>query len=154
MEFNEYRQLDELDRRIAVLLQENARMPFTRIADELGVTERTIRSRVAQMQEDGILSLVGVVNPIKVGLNVQTYIQVAVIPQRMEEVVSALKALDEVRWIVFTTGKYPLMLEVLTRDYDDLSEFLMNRLNRIESITSTQVITVLKKLKSRFNFIR
>ncbi|SDC09844.1 AsnC family protein [Melghirimyces thermohalophilus] len=76
------------------------------------------------------------------------------IPQRMEEVVSALKALDEVRWIVFTTGKYPLMLEVLTRDYDDLSEFLMNRLNRIESITSTQVITVLKKLKSRFNFIR
>lgn len=78
----------------------------------------------------------------------------AVIPQRMEEVVSALKALDEVRWIVFTTGKYPLMLEVLTRDYDDLSEFLMNRLNRIESITSTQVITVLKKLKSRFNFIR
>lgn len=72
----------------------------------------------------------------------------------MEEVVSALKALDEVRWIVFTTGKYPLMLEVLTRDYDDLSEFLMNRLNRIESITSTQVITVLKKLKSRFNFIR
>ncbi len=154
MEFNEYRQLDELDRQIAVLLQENARMPFTRIADELGVTERTIRSRVAQMQEDGILSLVGVVNPIKVGLNVQTYIQVAVIPQRMEEVVSALKALDEVRWIVFTTGKYPLMLEVLTRDYDDLSEFLMNRLNRIESITSTQVITVLKKLKSRFNFIR
>jgi len=79
---------------------------------------------------------------------------VAVIPQRMEEVVSALKALDEVRWIVFTTGEYPLMLEVLTRDYDDLSEFLMNRLNRIESITSTQVITVLKKLKSRFNFIR
>lgn len=76
------------------------------------------------------------------------------IPQRMEEVVSALKALDEVRWIVFTTGEYPLMLEVLTRDYDDLSEFLMNRLNRIESITSTQVITVLKKLKSRFNFIR
>lgn len=72
----------------------------------------------------------------------------------MEEVVSALKALDEVRWIVFTTGEYPLMLEVLTRDYDDLSEFLMNRLNRIESITSTQVITVLKKLKSRFNFIR
>ncbi|PTX64700.1 Lrp/AsnC family transcriptional regulator for asnA, asnC and gidA [Melghirimyces profundicolus] len=147
-------ELDELDREIALLLQENARIPFTKIAEKLGVTERTIRLRVTQMQEEGILSLVGVVNPIKVGLNVQTYIQVAVAPQQMDEVVKQLREMEEIRWIIFTTGDYDLMLEVLTRDYDDLSEFLMKKLNHIDGVSQTNVITVLKKLKSRFNFVR
>ncbi|GGE12714.1 transcriptional regulator [Marinithermofilum abyssi] len=147
-------ELDEIDRQIVIFLEKNARMPFTKIAEKLGVSERTVRIRVAQMQEDGILSLVGVVNPIKVGLNVQTFVHLSVQPNRIEEVVSQLKEMEEVRWIALTTGEYPLMLDVLTRDYDDLSDFVMNKLNKIEGVDRTNVVNVLKKMKSRFNFMR
>jgi Lrp/AsnC family transcriptional regulator, regulator for asnA, asnC and gidA len=147
-------ELDEIDRQIVIFLEKNARMPFTKIAEKLDVSERTVRIRVAQMQEDGILSLVGVVNPIKVGLNVQTFVHLSVQPNRIEEVVSQLKEMEEVRWIALTTGEYPLMLDVLTRDYDDLSDFVMNKLNNIEGVDRTNVVNVLKKMKSRFNFMR
>lgn len=153
-EISQTHELDEVDRQIAFRLQENARTPFTRIAEELGVSERTVRIRVAQMQEEGIISLVGVVNPIKVGLNVQTYIYLSVHANHIEEVVARLKELDEVRWVFLTTGEYSLMLEVFTRDYNDLSNFIMNTLNRIEGVDRTNVVTVLKKMKTRFKFVR
>jgi Lrp/AsnC family transcriptional regulator for asnA, asnC and gidA len=129
-------------------------MPFTQIASELGVTERTVRMRVQQMQSDGILSLVGVVNPIKAGIRMQSVIQVAVDQNKLNQVVEELRNTYEARMIVLTSGEYQLMIQVFTRDYEELSEFLMNKLNTVEGITKTNVILELKVLKSRLKFIR
>jgi Lrp/AsnC family transcriptional regulator, regulator for asnA, asnC and gidA len=146
--------LDDLDYRIVKFLEDNARMPFTQIASELGVTERTVRMRVQQMQSDGILSLVGVVNPIKAGIRMQSLIQVAVDQNKLNQVVEELRHTYEARLIVLTSGEYQLMIQVFTRDYEELSEFLMNKLNNVEGITKTNVILELKVLKSRLKFIR
>ncbi len=146
--------LDDLDIKIVAFLQENARMPFTQIAEKLGVTERTIRVRVAQLQNEGILSLVGVVNPIKVGLNIQTIVHVSVETNMLDHVVNQLQHIDEVRYVVLTSGEYQLFLEVFTKNHDEFSDFLMNKLNKIEGVVKTNVILELKVLKSRFNFIR
>jgi Lrp/AsnC family transcriptional regulator for asnA, asnC and gidA len=149
-----YSQLDDLDYAIARALQDNARLPFTQIAKELGVTEKTVRIRVQQMQDEGVLSLVGVVNPVKAGLTVQSLIQVAVEADKLDDVVAELQEIYEVRLVVLTTGDYQLMIQVLNRDYEELSQFLMNKLNKIKGITKVNVINELKVLKSRFRFIR
>ncbi|MBA4494670.1 Lrp/AsnC family transcriptional regulator [Paenactinomyces guangxiensis] len=147
-------ELSGMDREIALMLQKNARMPFTRIAEILGVSERTIRMRVAQMQESGILSLVGVINPIKVGLNVQTFVLLAAEQHSLEEVVAQLKEMDEVRFVVLITGEYQIFAEVMTRSYEDLSQWIIQKLNKIEGIQKTNVMPVLKKMKSSYNFVK
>ncbi|MCY9659285.1 MULTISPECIES: Lrp/AsnC family transcriptional regulator [Paenibacillus] len=149
-----YSDLDDLDYRIVKFLEDNARMPFTQIATELGVTERTIRMRVQQMQSDGILSLVGVVNPIKAGIRMQALIQIAVDQNKLDQVVEELMDTYEARLVVLTSGEYQLIIQVFTRDYEELSEFLMKKLNRVDGITRTNVIVELKVLKSRLKFIR
>ncbi|MDA5110425.1 MULTISPECIES: Lrp/AsnC family transcriptional regulator [Brevibacillus] len=149
-----YSQLDDLDYAIARALQDNARLPFTQIAKELGVTEKTVRIRVQQMQDEGVLSLVGIVNPVKAGITVQSLIQVAVEADKLDDVVAELQDIYEVRLVVLTTGDYQLMIQVLNRDYEELSQFLMNKLNKIKGITKVNVINELKVLKSRFRFIR
>ncbi|MBR8658948.1 Lrp/AsnC family transcriptional regulator [Brevibacillus sp. NL20B1] len=149
-----YSQLDDLDYAIARRLQDNARLPFTQIAKELGVTEKTVRIRVQQMQDEGVLSLVGIVNPVKAGITVQSLIQVAVEAGKLDDVVAKLQDIYEVRLVVLTTGDYQLMIQVLNRDYEELSQFLMNKLNKIEGITKVNVVNELKVLKSRFRFIR
>ncbi|WP_035298843.1 Lrp/AsnC family transcriptional regulator [Brevibacillus thermoruber] len=149
-----YSQLDDLDYAIARALQDNARLPFTQIAKELGVTEKTVRIRVQQMQDEGVLRLVGIVNPVKAGITVQSLIQVAVEADKLDDVVAELQDIYEVRLVVLTTGDYQLMIQVLNRDYEELSQFLMNKLNKIKGITKVNVINELKVLKSRFRFIR
>ncbi|WP_126429117.1 Lrp/AsnC family transcriptional regulator [Brevibacillus marinus] len=149
-----YPELDDIDYGIVRALQENARLPFTTIAKELGVTEKTVRMRVQQMQEQGILSLVGVVNPVKAGLNVQSLVQIAVEANKLDQVVADLNATVEVRLIVLTSGEYQLITQVLVRDYDELAEFLMKKLNVIPGIVRVNVINELKILKSKHKFIR
>jgi Lrp/AsnC family transcriptional regulator for asnA, asnC and gidA len=149
-----YSDLDDMDYKIVQFLEDNARIPFTQIASELGVAERTVRMRVQQMQSDGVLSLVGVVNPIKAGIRMQSLIQVSVEQHKLNQVIEELKSTYEARLVVLTSGEYQLLIQVFTRDYDELSEFLLNRLNKIDGITKTNVILELKVLKSRLKFIR
>lgn len=149
-----YSDLDDLDYEICRFLQENARTPFTTIAKELGVTEKTVRSRVSQLQEQGVLSLVGIVNPVKAGIRVETIILIAVNENKLDEVVQILHDLPEVRLLVLTSGEYQLMIQVFSKDHDELSEFLMKKLNTIQGIRKTNVIVELKVLKSKLKFIR
>ncbi|WP_134684348.1 Lrp/AsnC family transcriptional regulator [Brevibacillus migulae] len=149
-----YSELDDLDYQIVSFLQDNARIPFTQIAKELGVTEKTVRLRVQQMQDDGMLSLVGVVNPIKAGIRVETIIFIAVSNTKLDDVVAELQEIPEVRLIVLTSGEYQLMTQVFTRNQEELSSFIMDKLNKIDGITRTNVIMELKVLKSKLKFIR
>lgn len=149
-----YPELDDIDYGIVRALQENARVPFTTIAKELGVTEKTIRMRVQQMQDEGVLSLIGVINPIKAGLTAQAQVLIAVETDKFDDVVAELQKIDEVRVIILTTGEYQLSIKVLTRDYEQLSQFLIKKLNKIKGIARVNVMNELKVLKSRLNFIR
>ncbi len=149
-----YSQLDDLDYQIAVILQDNARIPYTTIAKELGVTEKTVRMRVQQMQDEGVLSLVGVVNPVKAGIQVETIILIAVYENKLNEVARILEDLSEVRLMVLTSGEYQLLIQVFCHGNEELSDFLMKKLNTINGIRKTNVIMELKVLKSKLKFIR
>ncbi|MFA4137427.1 MULTISPECIES: Lrp/AsnC family transcriptional regulator [unclassified Brevibacillus] len=149
-----YPDLDDIDYGIIRALQGNARLPFTQIAKDLGVTEKTIRMRVQQLQDEGALSLVGIVNPVKVGFHVQAMIQVAVDAEKLDDVVAALMETVEIRLIVLTSGEYQLFTQVLVTSNEELSQFLLEKLHKIPGISKTNVINELKILKSKYNFIR
>ena len=61
-------QVDETDVAILTALQEDGRRPFTEIARALGLSEGTVRQRVARLQRLGIVQIVGVVNPSRLGM--------------------------------------------------------------------------------------
>lgn len=149
-----YPDLDDIDYGIIRALQGNARLPFTQVAKDLGVTEKTIRMRVQQLQDEGALSLVGIVNPVKVGFHVQAMIQVAVDAEKLDDVVAALMETVEIRLIVLTSGEYQLFTQVLVTSNEELSQFLLKKLHKIPGISKTNVINELKILKSKYNFIR
>ncbi|WP_188066959.1 Lrp/AsnC family transcriptional regulator [Brevibacillus brevis] len=149
-----YPDLDDIDYGIIRALQGNARLPFTTIAKDLGVTEKTIRMRVQQLQDEGALSLVGIVNPVKAGFHVQAMIQVAVDAEKLDDVIAALTETVEIRLIVLTSGEYQLFTQVLVTSNEELSQFLLKKLHKIPGISKTNVINELKILKSKYNFIR
>ncbi|NRS51729.1 Lrp/AsnC family transcriptional regulator [Brevibacillus sp. HB2.2] len=149
-----YPDLDDIDYGIIRALQGNARLPFTQIAKDLGVTEKTIRMRVQQLQDEGALSLVGIVNPVKAGFHVQAMIQVAVDAEKLDDVIAALTETVEIRLIVLTSGEYQLFTQVLVTSNEELSQFLLKKLHKIPGISKTNVINELKILKSKYNFIR
>ena len=47
--------VDSLDRSILAVLRDSGRAPFVDIASKVGVTERTVRTRMKRLEEDGVI---------------------------------------------------------------------------------------------------
>ena len=60
-------EVSDLDKRIIEHLQTDGRRPFTQIAADLGVSEAAVRARTNRLIERGILQVVGVTDPLKLG---------------------------------------------------------------------------------------
>lgn len=147
-------ELDELDLKIISHLQEDGRKSFSVIAEDVGVTERTVRLRVGQLRDRKILQIVGVVNPIKLGLQVVAIIQLAVQEAELANCVEQLRALEEVRFITMTSGEYQLLIQVVSRSYEDLVDFLQNKLNLVQGVRNTNTMVELQVFKNDFHFAR
>lgn len=139
--------VDELDLAILNHLQEDGRRSFTDIAEALAVSVGTVRNRVSRMIEDSTVQIVGRVNPHRVGFNAPATINVAVQPPYLEEAMAQISAFPEVSWLALVTGQYDLMVDVMCRDVDHLTELITKRLQKVPGVTKTESVYVLRILK-------
>lgn len=141
------RPIDELDRSIIRLLQEDSRMPSAEIARRLGVAERTIRARINRLVQDGIIKLVAIVNPAALGYDVTADIFLEVEPGRLEEVAQQLAQMEEVAYVGLTTGECDISIQVFVPTVDALYRFITEKLQRIPGVLGTTTYVVPRVLK-------
>ena len=94
----------DLDKRIIEHLQQDGRRPFTQIATELGVSEAAVRARTNRLIEKGILQVVGVTDPLKLGFQQWAMIGVKCEAARLLEVAEEIAAFPETDYVVVTAG--------------------------------------------------
>ena len=145
-------EIDELDRRIIKLLSKDGRMSVTELALQLNVTEKTVRLRYKNLVENDILSVVGVVNPLALGLKAGAIIQIKVKPRTIPVVIEELKKIRQVRFITLTSGEYPLLVQINVQDLDGITETVY-RLNEIEEIIEVNTLVQLEVFKNTFEYI-
>ena len=144
-------ELSTLDKRIVEHLQADGRRPFTQIAHELGVSEAAIRARTNRLIERGILQVVGVADPGKLGFQ-QALIGIRCEPGRLVAVAEALAELPEVDYVVVTTGRFDILIEMVSEDNEGLLGFLTERLQAIEGVRDTETFTYLRLVKQTYQF--
>ena len=140
-------EVTELDKRIIEHLQQDGRRAFTRIAADLGVSEAAVRARTNRMIERGILQIVGVTDPLKLGFHQQAMIGVRCEANRLMEVAETVAAFPEVDYLVVTAGAYDILVEVVCEDNDALLRFLTERLRRVEGVRETETFVYLRMVK-------
>lgn len=144
-------QLDEIDRKILSFLVGNARMPYLEIARECNVSGAAIHQRVKKMENSGIISGSRmVIKPAAIGLNVCAFISVNLSEDnKYPEVVAALKHVPEIVECHFVTGKAALFLKVYCFDNEHLMNILINTIQRIPYVLSTDTMISLDEAFSR-----
>lgn len=132
-------QLDETDKKILSLLVKNARMPFLEIARECGVSGAAIHQRVRKLELSGIITGSRLlVRPSALGLNVCAFISVSLSEaNKYPLVVDAFKKIPEIVECHFVTGKYSLLVKLYCIDNDHLMDILLNTIQKIPYIQST-----------------
>lgn len=145
--------IDELDRQILTYLQEDGRISYVTLAAELNVSEGTIRKRVRKLEQEGVVQTIGITDPLKVGLDTVAYVWFEIDRHHLEEVINQLELIDEVRYLIVTTGGHDLVAMVVVPSRDHLVRLLNDRLSTIPGIVSTQTSIVLKIHKQTYDWV-
>jgi len=142
--------MDELDLIILDALQADGRTPFTQIAKKGGVAESTVRSRYANLVDQGIVQTIAVIDPFAVGYNSPAMIGISVEPGSTRAVAQELEKLPEVSYLVLTLGGYDLMVEVFCRDREHLTKFIMDQVQIIQGVRETETLMIGEIFKLSF----
>lgn len=142
--------IDALDRRLIETLQEDGRESFRRIAERLDVSEGTIRARYRRLVSASVVQVTAITNPLALGFDAMAMVGVktAHAPQRVAALLSDWR---EVSYVVVTSGRFDLLVELVCVDRNHLLE-LIGRLRDLESVTSTETFVYLELSKQLYDW--
>jgi Lrp/AsnC family transcriptional regulator for asnA, asnC and gidA len=122
-------------------------MPFSRIAERLGVSAGMVRQRMQRLSDNGTLQVVAVTNPLKVGYHTMALIGVKAEGKRLQEIARQIAAFDEVIYLTICSAAYNLLVEVVCLDNTHLLAFLTEKLYSVEGVRDTETFIYLDIVK-------
>jgi len=146
--------LDDTDRQLIGLLQESARRSNAELASKLGLSESSVRRRIARLIQDDYIKIVAVADPLKIGYPIVAIIGLQCLPSSVEEVQAQLRDLDEFRFIGMTIGTYDFVAEAWFQSVQDLQAFIRQRLAAIPGIQKIETGHVLKMIRYQYDWGR
>jgi Lrp/AsnC family transcriptional regulator, regulator for asnA, asnC and gidA len=145
-------EVSALDKRIIEHLQQDGRRPFTQIAADLGVSEAAVRARTNRLVERGVLQVVGVTDPLRLGFQQMAMIGIRCERDKLVEVSERIADMPEVDYVVITAGTYDLLIETVCEDNEALLRFLAEKLRQIEGVRDTETFVYLRMVKQTYQW--
>ena len=139
--------MDDDDRAIIKILQEDGRAAHAEVARRLGVSEATVRRRLAKLRQDRVIRVVAVAEPERLGYHTSAFIGLQVDPARIEEVATKLAALEETEHVAITTGSYDIFIRVNLESTAALAAFLHRNVGTVEGVRQTETFVSLETRK-------
>lgn len=146
------RGLDAVDCRMIELLQRDGRVANTEIAKTIGISEATVRARLARLIDEGIIQIVAVSNPLKLGFGVVGTIRIHVEIRKMDRILRELKGLKGLWHIVQTTGGTGIDTEFVLKDLNGLNELIFEKINTIDGVLRTETTLFLNYVKRQYDW--
>lgn len=143
--------LNRVDARIVAELQAEGRLSVVELGERIGLTGTPCARRVKQLEQRGVIvGYAAIVDPVKLGLKVQAFIQVKLerhTDSNVEAFERALAAIEQVVSCHATTGEYDFMLQATTPDLEALSTLVLKQLLKIPCVRDVHSSIVLDTMK-------
>ncbi|WP_170763061.1 Lrp/AsnC family transcriptional regulator [Ruegeria lacuscaerulensis] len=142
---------DRLNQEIVRSLQKDGRTPFAEIAQQLNVSEGTIRNRVNAMKSSGSLRIIAVTDSGVSEYRTEAMVGIRIAAgHRPEDVAARLSAIEEIVYVVWVSGNYDLLIEIVTDDRPTFLSMLSEHVYGREDIGAAEVMTGLMNFKNQF----
>ena len=143
--------LSDLDKRLLTLLQRDASLSMSEIAQEVNSSSATCWRRIRYLEQQGVLGKhVRLVDPAAIGRKMDAFCQVRMKSQNSEARQKFQKAMEQEPTIVeiySISGEWDYMLHLLVRDMEDLESILMSRVLENPSVAGTATIFAMRRVK-------
>jgi Lrp/AsnC family transcriptional regulator for asnA, asnC and gidA len=143
--------LDEVAKRIIEQLQQDGRRSYGAIGKVVGLSEAAVRQRVQRLTQSGLMQIVAVTDPMRVGLFRQAMIAIKV-DGPLEPVAEVLGAMDEIDYVIICAGRYDLLCEAVCEDDSHLLDLLSHRIRVIPGVRDVETLIYLKLHKQSYQW--
>jgi Lrp/AsnC family leucine-responsive transcriptional regulator len=147
-------ELDNIDKHILKLMQENGRVTNLELADQVGLSATPCARRVKRFEESGLIkSHVTLLDAEALGLNLTAIIGISMdrhTPDRFEKFEQAIIDMPEVLECSIVTGQSAdFLLKVVVRDMRHYEKFLLGQLTKLTGVTGVHSSFVLRQVVNK-----
>ncbi|NBA86175.1 winged helix-turn-helix transcriptional regulator [Emticicia sp. CRIBPO] len=144
--------LDQIDHKLLEILQSNGKITNAQLSKEIGLSPAPTLERVKKLENSGIIeSYHAQIDREKVGLGVMTFVQVTLSGHRKsitEAFVDTIERVPEIIECHHVTGSCDFLLKVIAKDIASYQRLIMETINEIEVVASTQTMVILSTFKN------
>lgn len=144
--------MDELDFRILGLLQQDGRMPYSVIARKLNANEATVRKRVERLIREGVVEIIGVSNPYRLGFHTHVLLGIMVDLPLLDTIADTLANMPELSYVACSTGEYDIVAVGVFESDDEFYDFLTHKLASIQGIRAIRTSHLLRLKRRTFSY--
>jgi Lrp/AsnC family transcriptional regulator len=144
--------LDDIDRRILRLLQQDASLSTVEIASAVGVSQAPCWRRIQRLKEAGVIrAQVVLLDRHKLGLKTQIFAQVklsATGRANLQAFTDAIQDFPEVLDCFVLMGTVDFMLRIIASDIEAYERFFFEKLSRVPGVQDINSMVALSEIKS------
>jgi len=133
-------QLDDIDRALIEALQRDGRASYADLAELVTLSPAATRLRVQRLLDNGVVKIVGVTDPLALGYPVMSALGVRV-ERNVREVADRIADIVGVIYVVFTSGSFDLLVEVVCEDSARLLTVIDDEIRAIDGVRSVESFT-------------
>ena len=140
----EHPDLDDIDRQILALMQENCRLPLAKIGEHVGLSAPSVMERVKKLEDGGVITgYRAVLNARLLGKDITVFIGVSTgHPHTIDHFEREIEPLNDILECHHVTGSHTFIIKAKTRNTSSLEE-LISRIRAIEGVVRTETMVVL-----------
>ncbi len=134
----DYPQIDEIDKAILEKLVDDSRVPFSRIAAELGISTDTVSKRYERLKLNNHVRCVIRINPLKIGYSAFALFKLSFSEDSLNSSIDAISVIPDINFIHKVSGKYDCWASLMIKDINQLTS-VQEQILEMENLTSMEV---------------
>lgn len=143
--------LDSTSKAIIEQLQLDGRRSYAEIGKAVGLSEAAVRQRVQKLTDAGVMQIVAVTDPMRLGFSRQAMLGIRVSGDT-RVVADHLAEIPEISYVVLSAGSFDIVAEIVCEDDDALIEVLNEKIRTIKGVASTETYVYLQLKKQKYDW--
>ena len=136
--------MDRLDNKLIGELANDARQSNIDLSRKLGVSEKTVRRRIARLVEQGIINWSVIPDPAKLGYSVRAFILLEVEAPHVDDITQSLANCSNVDFVALCTGPFDILFGAWFESSASMAKFLKDYLPKITGVRKSQTHVALQ----------
>ena len=140
--------LDELDQKIVQLLIQNARMTYSQIGEQIGISRVAVKMRVQALEKRGVIEeYTTIINPQKISGAISCYFEIITEPDQLMLVAELLNAQETITQIYRVSGKSRLHVHAVASSNEELERLMKETIDRLPGVLECSCHIILSRIK-------